>query len=296
MTDRFHGMALFVAVVDSGSMSAAAERLQLSPPAVSRALAALEERLGTRLLQRTTRRLHLTDAGTRYLEDCRRILADLQEAEDALSSEQNAPQGYLSLTAPVLFGQLYVQPVLLYFLDLYPAVQARALLVDRVVDLVEEGLDLAVRLGPLGDSSLIARPVGGTRRVVCAAPAYLEQRGCPRHPAELAQHRLVTSGGAEWEFRDHSLKVRPTLAVTSNLAAIDAAVSGWGITCIPSYQVAQIIESGRLQVLLEEFEPEPWPIHVLHQPRRNLSLKVRLLAEMLIERLRAHPHLSGAGL
>ncbi|MFN8608087.1 MAG: LysR family transcriptional regulator [Vulcanimicrobiota bacterium] len=277
-------MTLFVAVAEQGSLARAGDQLGMSPPAVTRALAQLEARLGVRLLHRTTRRLRLSEAGQRYLDDCRRILNEVRESEDWLRGEQTSAQGRLQLTAPVLFGQSYVMPVVREYLDLQPRVQAQVLLLDRVVNLLEEGLDLAVRIGPLPDSSLRALRVGEVRRLFCAAPDYLERQGTPRQLSDLRQHRLISSQA--------SLAKAPVrLQVNTNQAALEAALAGWGVVRLLSYQVAPHLHAGRLQVILEEHTPAAWPIHVLHQEGRRISLKVQLLVDLLATRLRAHPDL-----
>ena len=288
-------MSLFVAVADSSSFAEAARRFDISPPAVTRVIAALEERLATRLLHRTTRRVKLTEPGACYLADCKRILADLAEAESAVACLQAAPRGLLSVTAPVLFGQMFVLPALLEFLDLYPAVQARTLFLDRVVNLLEEGVDVALRIGELADSSLIAVKVGQVRRVCCASPSYLERAGTPLAPEDLDQHRLVAAGSFAsprgWHFGsdgpDSRIEIESSLTVNTNPAAIRAAVYGWGITRVLSYQISSEVASGALAIVLQEFEPAPWPVYILHQEGRKVSAKVRAFVDLLAQRLRA---------
>lgn len=293
MHDRFQTMSLFVAVADSASFSEAARQLEVSAPAVTRAVAALEEHLGARLLHRTTRRVTLTEIGERYLADCRRILAELKEAEESAGGSYQAPRGRLSVTASVLFGEMYVLPCLLEFVDRHPAVQARTLFVDRIVNLMEEGLDVAVRIGELPDSSLIAARAGTIRRVLCASPDYLKNRGLPEHPRQLEKHRLVSGDSSScWDFREKKIRIEPALTVNTNAAAIQAAVGGWGITRVLSYQVAQQVASGQLQILLPEFEPPSWPIHVLHQEGQRVSAKVRAFVDLLVQRLKSHPDLT----
>lgn len=286
--DRLAGMGVFVAVADAGSLTKAAQRLGLSAPAVTRSLAALELRLGARLFHRTTRSLRLTEQGQRYLEDCRRILAEVEEAEDALRGEHSAPQGTLHLTAPVLFGELFVMPAVRDFLDDYPGVKARVLLLDRIVNLVDEGLDLGVRLGQLADSPLMATTVGQVRVVVCASPSYLAISGRPQTPEDLEHHKVIATEreGSRWRFRDRTAQVQPRLVVNSNQAAIEAAVAGWGVTRLLSYQVAEAVASGALEIVMENHEREPWPVHVVSHAGR-MSLKVRLFQEFLVTRLRA---------
>ena len=293
MHDRFQTMSLFVAVADSASFSEAARQLEVSAPSVTRAIAALEERLGARLLHRTTRRVSLTEIGERYLTDCRRILAELKEAEESAGGSYQAPRGRLSVTASVLFGQMYVLPCVLEFVDRHPAVQARTLFVDRIVNLMDEGLDVAVRIGELADSSLIAARVGTIRRVLCASPEYLRNRGLPGHPDQLKEHRLITAGSSShWDFKGEKQRIEPALMVNTHAAAIQAALAGWGITRALSYQVAQQVKSGELQILLSEFEPPVWPIYVLHQEGQRVSAKVRAFVDLLIQRLKSHPDLA----
>jgi DNA-binding transcriptional LysR family regulator len=277
-------MSLFVAVAEQGNLARGGEQLGLSPPAVTRALAQLEAQLGVRLLHRTTRRLRLSAAGERYLDDCRRILSELRESEDWLRGEQTAAQGRLRVTAPVLFGQLYVMPVVREYLEQQPLVQAEVMLLDRVVNLLEEGLDVAVRLGPLADSSLRAVPVGQVRRLYCAAPEYLKRHGTPRDLADLKKHRLIANQASMG-------KAPVRFQVNTNQAALEAALAGWGVVRLLSYQVAEWLSQGRLLVILEEETPPPWPIHVLHQEGRRVSMKVQMFVDLLASRLRADPAL-----
>ena len=298
--DRLQAMTTFVAVVDSGGFARAARKLNLSPPVVTRAVAELEERLGLRLLTRTTRIVRVTDAGARFAEDCRRILADIDEAETLATGTHAAPRGTLSLTAPVLFGQLYVTPILVRYLQQYPEVDAQCLFLDRVVNVVEEGVDVAVRIGELPDSSLRAARVGRVRRVLVAAPAYLEAQGMPRRPEELARHAIVSASGvtpvSEWRFNDGGKpllqRLQPRLRTTTNDSAIAAAVAGLGITRLLSYQVAAHVRSGALQILLEEFEGAPLPVHVVHHEGRRATQKVRAFIDLAVDMLRADPALN----
>lgn len=293
-------MTTFVAVVDTGGFASAARKLQLSPPVVTRAVAELEARLGLRLLTRTTRIVRVTEAGARYAEDCRRILAEIEEADRAAAGEHQSPKGTLTLTAPVMFGQLYVMPLLARYLQQFPQVDANCLFHDRVVNLAEEGIDVAVRIGELPDSSLHATRVGRVRRVLVASPAYLEQRGTPQHPQDLAGHDLVSVIGVlptpEWRFvaegRPFIHRVQARLRSTSNEAAIVAATEGSGIARLLSYQVARHVHSGALRPVLEAFEPADLPIHVLHQEGRRATQKVRSFVDLVVQALRADPTLS----
>jgi DNA-binding transcriptional LysR family regulator len=297
--DRLQAMTTFVAVVDSGGFASAARKLNMSPPVVTRAVAELEERLGLRLLTRTTRVVRVTDAGARFAEDCRRILADIDEAETVATGTHAAPRGTLTLTAPVLFGHLYVTPILVRYLQKYPEVDAQCLFLDRVVNVVEEGIDVAVRIGELPDSSLQAVRVGRVRRVLVAAPAYLKAHGGPQRPEDLARHAIVSASGvtpvSEWRFSDGGKpllqRLQPRMRTTTNDSAIAAAVAGLGITRLLSYQVAAHVRSGALQLVLEEFEGAPLPVHVVHHEGRRATQKVRAFIDLTVDMLRGDPAL-----
>lgn len=298
--DRLQAMTTFVAVVDTGGFASAARKLQLSPPVVTRAVAELEARLGLPLLTRTTRIVRVTEAGARYAEDCRRILAEIDEADRVAAGEHQAPKGTLTLTAPVMFGQLYVMPLLARYLRQFPEVDANCLFHDRVINLAEEGIDVAVRIGELPDSSLHATRVGRVRRVLVASPAYLDAQGVPQHPKDLADHDLISVVGvlptAEWRFvaeggRPFVHRVLPRLRSTSNEAAIVAAVEGTGIARLLSYQVARHVRNGALRPVLEAFEPADLPVHVLHQEGRRATQKVRGFVDLVVQALRADPTL-----
>ncbi len=291
--DRFQEMQVFLAVAEEQGFAAAARRLNMSPPSVTRAVAALEERIGTLLLARTTRSVHITEAGQRYVEDCRRILAELEEAEESAAGSHAMPRGQLTLTAPVLFGELYVTPVMVDYLNEHPAVNIKALLVDRVVSMVDDGIDVAIRIGNLPDSGLHTVKVGEVRQVICASPAYLAEHGRPQHPEQLLQHRIVMSSSShllsDWHFAgsDGPLSVRPEprLVVTANQAAINAACLDWGLTRVLSYQVAGKIAAGELAVVLQDFEQPPLPIHVVYLGGRKISTKVRSFVDFCAARL-----------
>ena len=295
--DRFQSFQVFVRVAETASFAAAARGLGMSPPAVTRAVSALEERLGTRLLVRTTRSVRLTDSGTRFLEDCRRILGDLQEAENSAIGLHATPSGELRITAPVLFGRHFVTPILGDFLDRFPQVSATTLFIDRVVNLMDEGLDVAIRIGDLPDSALSAIRVGSVRRVVFAAPDYLKRYGTPRHPDDLADHRVVQSlaldTAPEWRFqverKPYAVRLAPRVRMNTNDAVIALAEQGWGLSCLLSYQVAPHLMARRLQTVLTAFEPPPLPVHILHQEGRQVSAKVRAFVDFMVERLRADP-------
>lgn len=298
--DQIHLMNVFVSVGEEESFAAAARRMDLSPAAVTRAISGLEEQLGVKLLQRTTRNVRLTEAGRRYLDDARNILASITEANEAAAGVNSAPKGNLSVTASVLFGKSFVMPCIVRFLKTYPDVEVSAYFLDRIVNLVDEGMDVAVRIGPLRDSSLKAIRVGEVRRVLCASPEYLAKNGVPQHPADLLRHTVVAASGispkVEWKFGaadDPTLvRMRPRLTVTSNDAAISAVVAGMGISRLLSYQIADELAYGRLKIILSEYEEAPWPIHVLHRESKYGSSKVRNFIDLLVQHLRAHQHLN----
>ncbi len=287
--DWLDAIAAFVAVAEEASFVAAARRLRRSPAAVTRAVSALEGRLGARLLNRTTRAVSLTDAGLRQLETCRRVLAELEALESTAASESRDPHGLLTLTAPVVFGRLHLLPILLGFLRQHPRVTARLLLVDRIVSLVEEGIDMALRIGRMPDSSLRALEVGALRRVVCASPAYLAAFGTPLTPQELRSHTCIGFDGTadRWRFGEVSVSVQPRLAVTTAEAAVDAAAAGLGLARVLSYQAEAALADGRLVIVLEPFEPARVPIHLVRPAARYPSPKVRLFMDRAAAALRA---------
>jgi DNA-binding transcriptional LysR family regulator len=289
--DKLRAMQTFVRIVERGSLTAAADAMRSSLPSVVRTLAALEAELDVRLLNRTTRRIALTDEGREYYERCRRVLAEVDEAEAALSARRAVPKGRLRVTAPVMFGRLHVAPVATEFVARHAAVQLELLLLDRVVDLLEEGIDVAVRIAHLPDSSLVAMRVGETRRVVCASPAYLRRAGTPQSPTELIRHRCVSFGGLnpgldEWRFDKERIAVRAALASNQIDAALDACVSGLGLGQFMGYQVQALLDAGRLKRVLGDFEPPPLPIHVIYAHARLLSSNVRAFVDWTVPRLR----------
>jgi DNA-binding transcriptional LysR family regulator len=296
MQDRLDALTIFAAVAEQQSFAEAARHLSRSPASVTRAVAALEERLQTRLFNRTTRSVALTDAGARYLESCRRLLATYDELEAVTLGERAQPRGWVSVTAPTMFGRLHVLPIVRTFLGEYPQVDVRLLLLDRVVSLVDEGLDLGVRIGQLPDSSLRAVRVGQVRRIVCAAPQYIAQHGVPMTPRDLCSHTVVACTSVtpipdRWSFHGPSgvasVVVRPRLVVNTTAGAVDAAVDGLGFTCVRSYQAEPHIAAGRLQTVLAEYEPPPAPIHIVHPEGRHLPAKVRLFLDHAAGVLRA---------
>ncbi|MEM7508589.1 MAG: LysR family transcriptional regulator [Pseudomonadota bacterium] len=292
--DRIQSLEVFVAVAESESFAGGARAMRLSAPSATRGINALEERLGARLFTRTTRRVRLTDVGTAYLEDARQILAQLQAADDAASGAATNPVGRLRITCPTEFGRIYVMPLLLDYLDTYPGVTAEVLMLDRVVNLVEEGLDIGVRIGPLPPSGLSAVRVGQVRRVVCGAPDYFSRHGLPGAPGDLQQHRVVSISQAtpatDWRFgadQQQAIRLTPRLTVTSVAAGIEVARAGWGLVRVLSYQIGPDLEGGTLRTVLEAHEPAPLPIQLVHVEGRRAAAKVRSFIDFARDRLRA---------
>ena len=289
--DRIDAMQAFVAVADLEGFAPAARKLGLSPSGVTRLIAALEARLGARLLQRTTRSVTLTDVGARYLERIRRILADVEEAEGAAEGERTRPSGRLVVSAPLGFGRLHVSPVLTAYLKRYPEVAGELRLSDRVINLVEDGVDLAVRIGHLPDSSLVARHVGEMRRIVVASSGYLERRGEPKTPTAVAAHETIQFGvltaSPDWRFIDGGREIRvaytPRFSTNSADAAIQHAEQDGGLVQVMAYQAAEAIKRGRLQIVLAKFEVPALPIHVVYPTSRLLSVKVRTFIDVVTE-------------
>jgi DNA-binding transcriptional LysR family regulator len=292
--DKLAAMATFVRIVDKGSLTAAAEALDTSLPSVVRVLASLERELGVRLLNRTTRRLHLTDEGAQYLERCRAILSAVQDTEAAFSARRAEPHGRLAVTASVLFGRRYVAPIVSAFLARHPQVTAELLFVDRVVNLIEEGIDVAVRIGRLPDSSLVAVPVGSVRRVVCASPEYLRRRGTPGTPQELREHACVRHTGlaprGEWQFRAGrrtlTVPLNPVISCNDIDSSLEACARGHGLGLFLSYQTAPYRSDRRLRYVLEEFETDPLPVHLVYPQSRLVSGKVRAFVDECVSALR----------
>jgi DNA-binding transcriptional LysR family regulator len=299
--DRWQAMRIFVRTAECGSLAAAARQLNISPPAVTRTVAALEELIGTRLLARTTRSVKLTEAGARYLEDCRRILADIEEAEAAAAGSYATPAGTLTVTAPVQFGRIYVLPVITEYMSRHPAVVVRTLFVDRMLNMIEESADVGVRIGHLADSGQAAIRVGMVRRILCAAPEYLSRHEAPRTPRDLRDHQVIGSAGLgaspEWRFGREgktTVTLRPRLICNTIDAALAAAIDGQGIARLLSYQVAPAVAEGRLRIMLAEHEAAPVPIHVVNPEGRRASAKVRAFIDLAVERLRANRMLKDA--
>jgi DNA-binding transcriptional LysR family regulator len=292
--DRLEAMSVLVAAVEAGSLSGAARRLRMPLATVSRKVSELEQRLNARLLKRSARRLALTDVGESYVAACRRILEEVAEAERAVQGEYRAPRGELTVTAPIVFGRVHVGPLAVEFLRTYPEIDLRLRLADHLLHLTEDRIDVAVRIGVLGDSSLVATPVGEIRRVACASPAYFASRGVPHSPDELARHDCITFEGIAspraWTFagaRGSAVAVRSRLAVNDAEAAVDAAVAGLGVAHLLSYQAAEAVRNGTLVLTLEDFAPPPVPVHIVHAGGRPLPQKVRAFLDFLVPRLRA---------
>lgn len=295
--DRFEAMAILRLVVDKGSFTAAAKVLRMPLPTVSRKISELEAHLGTRLLSRSTRRLALTDAGLAYIEAARRILDEVEEAERAATGEYQVPRGEMVVTAPILFGQLHMLPIVTDFLADYPEINIRLLLSDRNLHLIEEHIDVGLRIGVLPDSSLIATRVGAMRLVTCAAPSLLARHGVPAHPVDLAGWPCVgfdmQAAATHWRFRDPDggggieLPVAPRLSASTAEAAVAAAADGLGVTRVYRYQADAALRAGRLRLILPAYEPDPVPVHLIHAGRDRLPLKTRMFLDSAAARLRS---------
>lgn len=296
--DRLDSMRTVLEVARAGSLSAAGRTLRMPLASVSRKVSELEAHLGAQVFTRTSRKLTLTAAGEAYVQACQRILDDIAEAERAVSGEYHAPKGELTLTAPVAFGRMHVLPVATAFLKIYPQIDLRVLFAETALNLAEEHIDIALRIGPLSDSQLHARHIGMTRRIVCASPDYLATRGTPATPAELAGHDCISleslASIQAWSFRhgrrDISAPVHTRLSVNVTQAAIDAAADGIGLTRVLAYQVAGLIAEDKLRIVLEAYEPEAWPIHLVYVAQGPLPQKVRAFLDWATPRLRTRLH------
>jgi DNA-binding transcriptional LysR family regulator len=295
--DRLDAIEAFVVTVDRGSLTSAARSLGRSITAISRAITSLEERVGLSLVERSTRSLRLTEAGARYVEVARRVLRELADAEKVALSALDAPQGTLTVSAPVSFGAMHVRPLVDAYLAKYPDVRGKVLLVDRIVNVIDEGIDVALRIGHLPDSSLVATSVGFVRRVVCASSAYVARHGKPRDPSELAKHRCIAftalTPTETWTFasgpkggRAKQVRIDAALTVNTAQAAIGSALEGRGITCALSYQVDEAIVSGKLIALLTAYEPDPRPVHLVQPASAVTAAKVKRFVEMATPALR----------
>ncbi len=301
--DRLQALKVFVAVAEAESFAAGARALGLSAPSATRGVNELETSLGVRLFTRTTRQVRLTDVGRTYLDDIREALARLQDADDTAAGTATMPVGRLRLTCPNEFGRIYVSPILTEYLDMYPAMTADVVMVDRVVNMIEEGFDVAVRIGPLPSSNLVAVRVGQVRRVVCGAPSYFAKHGVPQSPADLAEHQIVDAApvntARDWRFapgKGQFAPVSPRMIVTSIGAAIEVARSGWGLTRVLSYQIGPDLEAGTLRTVLDAYEPDILPIHLVHVEGRHAATKVRSFVDLATRRLRDITVLRGAAL
>lgn len=297
--DKLEAMRVFAAVAEQQSFVKASQQLSMSAPAVTRSIAQLESHLGAKLFTRTTRHVRLTDAGQRFLSDACRILDDIDAAEAAVSGSYSDPTGMISITAPVLFGQKYVVPIIAEYLTLNPAVSVKLLLLDRVTHLMEEGLDVAIRIGHLQESNLYAMCVGSVQRIICASPEYLEINGAPQHPRELSQHEITFSTANEsihqWRFTGSekmTVKISPRFQCNHNGAAIDAAALGWGLTRVMSYQVGEELRSGKLQRVLADYETDHLPVNIVHLDGRQANNKIRSFIDLAVERLRDNPFIN----
>lgn len=294
--DKVHAMRTFLEVARGQSFAAAGRALNASPATITRTIAALEESIGADLFIRTTRTVRLTEAGDRYAPECERILADIEAADALAAGQQAEPVGTLSITAPVLFGRLYIAPIVSEFCSLYPDVDVQLVLLDRVTNMVDEGFDIALRIGRMPDSSLKAAAIGSVRRVVTGSPDYLRERGVPQVPEDLKSHRIVAVTSAfasvDWRFgRDQktTIRVHPRIRCNNNAAAIGIAASGWALTRVLSYQVGMEVNEGRLRLVLEDFEEDPLPVHLVHVGARTTASKVRAFMDFASGRLRANP-------
>ena len=304
--DRLEAMSMLLAVTEQGSLSAAGRLLRVPLATLSRKISDLEALLGTRLLLRTTRKLSLTDAGVAYVAAARRILEQVEEAERAAAGEFTEPKGELAITAPLLFGRLHVLPLVAEFLATYPAITVRLLLLDRNVDLIDDHVDMAVRIGKRPDSTMVATQVGAIRTVTCATPALLAAHGMPQVPADLLRYPCVTVDtpmpSPSWRFRlpdsgaALDVAIVPRLTVTTAEATADAGVRGVGVVRLLQYQVAEAVRAGALQVILAPFEPDAAPVHLVHAARGQMPLKMRRFLDFAASRLRAELTAIGAGL
>lgn len=300
--DRFRQISAFVAVVEENSFSAAARRLNSSPPAVTRLINELEARIGVRLLKRTTRQISLTESGARFLAEAQRILETLAEAEDMARGLHGEPNGVLKVTAPEVFGRRFVTPILCDYLSERESVHAEALFVDRTIDLIGEGMDVAFRIGELRDSSLTSTNVGTVRRVTIAGRNYVQQHGEPETPEALAQHRVIHPSGVSaapnWHYvrggRRRKARFKPTLSVNTAQAAIDAAIAGFGITRVLSFEVCDALAEGRVVEILKDYEDGEMPVQILHPEGRRATGKVRSFIDHAAPRLREQADLIAA--
>ena len=295
--DRLQTMTVFIAVAEEAGFAPAARKLNISPPAVTRAISELEERLGARLLHRTTRSTQLTDAGARYLQDCRRIVCEVEEAERHAAGVHAAPRGEVSITASVPFGYKVLMPIMFDLMDEYPQLSVSLSLADRIVHMFEEGIDIAVRIAELPDSTLVASRVGSVRRLLCASPGYLDERGRPTSPDELKDHEILDfvnmASSGEWHFEQNGVtkqfKIQSQFHVNKADVAIGAALAGRGITRVLSYMISNELEEGVLEIVLDDWTPPAVPIHIVHKEAGQTSARVRAAVDFLVGHLRKSP-------
>lgn len=293
--DRLEAMSIIVAVTETGSFSAASRRLKKPVATVSRMVAELEARLKAQLFQRSSRQMTLTDAGRSYIEACKRIIEQVDDAEREVSGEYRIPKGDLAITSPWGLGHMHLMPIAVEFMNAYPEIALRLVLTDRIVDTVEENIDISIRIGNLADSNLIATKVGSVRFVLCASPLYLAEHGHPSEPAELAAHDCISIDSVapqrSWKFikdgREIVAPIRSRLTVSDSEAAIDAAIASAGITRVMSYKMEAARRAGQLVLMLEEFEQEPWPVHIVYAERKPVPLKLRAFLNWVTPRLKA---------
>jgi len=293
--DRLEAMSIIVAVTETGSFSAASRRLKKPVATVSRMVAELEARLKAQLFQRSSRQMTLTDAGRSYIEACKRIIEQVDDAEREVSGEYRIPKGDLAITSPWGLGHMHLLPIAVEFMNAYPEIALRLVLTDRIVDTVEENIDISIRIGNLADSNLIATKIGSVRFVLCASPLYLAEHGHPSEPAELAAHDCISIDSVapqrSWKFikdgREIVAPIRSRLTVSDSEAAIDAAIASAGITRVMSYKMEAARRAGQLVLMLEEFEQEPWPVHIVYAERKPVPLKLRAFLNWMTPRLKA---------
>ena len=293
--DRLEAMSIIVAVTETGSFSAASRRLKKPVATVSRMVAELEARLKAQLFQRSSRQMTLTDAGRSYIEACKRIIEQVDDAEREVSGEYRIPKGDLAITSPWGLGHMHLLPIAVEFMNAYPEIALRLVLTDRIVDTVEENIDISIRIGNLADSNLIATKVGSVRFVLCASPLYLAEHGHPSEPAELAAHDCISIDSVapqrSWKFikdgREIVAPIRSRLTVSDSEAAIDAAIASAGITRVMSYKMEAARRAGQLVLMLEEYEQEPWPVHIVYAERKPVPLKLRAFLNWMTPRLKA---------
>ena len=297
--DRLDALKVFVEISKHESFVATAEAMGLSAPTITKTIAALEHRLGVKLFNRTTRIVRPTDSGKRFLIDAKRIIEEFEEAEAAVAGVYSKPSGVLKVTAPVLFGEKHVIPIIAEYLELHPEVSVKAVFFDRVTNLLEDDLDIAIRIGHLKDSSFYATRVGEVRRVVCGAPSYFEQYGEPSSPSDLADHQIIfppLQDNNLWHFQNkkvnETIKVNPRLYCNHNAAAVKAAVLGRGVSRLMSYQVGEEIANGSLKRVLASFEEPPLPISLVHLDGRRTSAKIRSFIDLATQRLRENPYIN----